>query len=95
MNTITIGSLIEKIRVEEKKISRKKLAEGICSEQMLYDIEKDRQESDPLIIDILLQRLGKSPNKLERILPSKMYYMIRFRDLLEKAILKGKKETIR
>ncbi len=92
MNTITIGSLIEKIRVEEKKISRKKLAEGICSEQMLYDIEKDRQESDPLIIDILLQRLGKSPNKLERILPSKMYYMIRFRDLLEKAILKGKKK---
>lgn len=92
MNTITIGSLMEKIRVEEKKISRKKLAEGICSEQMLYDIEKDRQESDPLIIDILLQRLGKSPNKLERILPSKMYYMIRFRDLLEKAILKGKKK---
>ncbi len=92
MNTITIGSLIEKIRVEEKKISRKKLAEGICSEQMLYDIEKDRRESDPLIIDILLQRLGKSPNKLERILPSKMYYMIRFRDLLEKAILKGKKK---
>ncbi len=83
---------MEKIRVEEKKISRKKLAEGICSEQMLYDIEKDRQESDPLIIDILLQRLGKSPNKLERILPSKMYYMIRFRDLLEKAILKGKKK---
>lgn len=92
MNTITIGSLMEKIRVEEKKISRKKLAEGICSEQMLYDIEKDRRESDPLIIDILLQRLGKSPNKLERILPSKMYYMIRFRDLLEKAILKGKKK---
>lgn len=92
MNIITIGSLIEKIRVEEKKISRKKLAEGICSEQMLYDIEKDRRESDPLIIDILLQRLGKSPNKLERILPSKMYYMIRFRDLLEKAILKGKKK---
>lgn len=59
---------------------------------MLYDIEKDRRESDPLIIDILLQRLGKSPNKLERILPSKMYYMIRFRDLLEKAILKGKKK---
>lgn len=83
---------MEKIRVEEKKISRKKLAEGICSEQMLYDIEKDRRESDPLIIDILLQRLGKSPNKLERILPSKMYYMIRFRDLLEKAILKGKKK---
>lgn len=92
MNTITIGSLMEKIRVEEKKISRKKLAEGICSEQMLYDIEKDRRESDPLIIDILLQRLGKSQNKLERILPSKMYYMIRFRDLLEKAILKGKKK---
>lgn len=68
------------------------MAEGICSEQMLYDIEKDRRESDPLIIDILLQRLGKSPNKLERILPSKMYYMIRFRDLLEKAILKGKKK---
>lgn len=92
MNTITIGSLIEKLRIEEKNISRKKLADGICSEQMLYDIEKDRRESDPLIIDILLQRLGKSPDKLERILQSEMYYMVRLRDLLEKAILKRKRK---
>ncbi|MDE7416007.1 MAG: helix-turn-helix domain-containing protein, partial [Lachnospiraceae bacterium] len=92
MSMITIGKLIEKLRNEKKSISRKALAEGLCSEQMLYDIEKDRRESDPLIVDILLQRLGKSPDKLERVLQTEMYRMVRLRDLLEKAILKGKRK---
>lgn len=91
MSVITIGSLIEKLRIGKQTISRKRLAEGLCSEQMLYDIEKDRRESDPLIVDILLQRLGQSPDKLERVLQAEMYRMVRLRDLLERAILKGKR----
>lgn len=67
MGVLTIGNLIETLRAE-KCISRKALAEGLCSEQMLYDIETDRRESDPLIVDILLQCLGRSPDKLERVL---------------------------
>lgn len=91
MELVTIGSLIKQLRKEKMGISRKKLADGLCSAQMIYEIERDQYESDPLMIDVLLQRMGKSPDKLERVLQSEMYYMIRIRDLLEKAILKGKK----
>lgn len=92
MGFSTIGSIIEKARLEKKGISRKKLAAGLCSEQRLYDIEKDNCESDTLLVDILLQRLGKSPDKLERVLQADMYRMVRLRDLLEEAILRGKKQ---
>lgn len=92
MGFTTIGSIIEKSRLEKKGISRKKLSDGLCSEQRLYEIERDSCESDTLLVDILLQRLGKSPDKLERVLQADMYRMIRLRDLLEEAILRGRKE---
>lgn len=92
MGFTTIGSIIEKSRLEKKGISRKKLSDGLCSEQRLYEIEKDSCESDTLLVDILLQRLGKSPDKLERVLKVDMYRMVRLRDLLEEAILRGRKE---
>lgn len=91
MGYTTIGSLIEQGRKERGGMTREQLANGICSPQMLYMIEKDQSESDILLTDMLLQRLGKSPDKLERILKSEMYRMIRIRNLLEKAILKHKK----
>lgn len=92
MGFTTIGSIIEKSRTEKKGISRKKLSEGLCSEQRLYEIERDSCDSDTLLVDILLQRLGKSPDKLERVLQADMYRMVRLRDLLEEAILRGRKE---
>ena len=91
MGYTTIGSLINQTRKEKKGITRQKLADGLCSAQMLYQIENDQYESDPLLTDILLQRLGKSPDKFERMLQTEMYRMVRVRDLLEKSILKGKK----
>lgn len=68
MELVTIGSLIKQLRKEKMRISRKKLADGLCSAQMIYEIERDQYESDPLMIDVLLQRMGKSPDKLERVL---------------------------
>lgn len=91
MRYITIGNLLVQMRREKKGITRKKLSDGLCSAQMLYQIEKDQFETDPLMIDMLLQRLGKSPDKLERILQADMYRMVRVRDLLEKTIYKGKR----
>ena len=72
MELVTIGSLIKQLRKEKMGISRKKLADGLCSAQMIYEIERDQYESDPLMIDVLLQRMGKSPDKLERVLQSEM-----------------------
>lgn len=92
MRYTTIGGLIEQARREKRGMTRERLSDGICSPQMLYQIEKDQCESDPLMTDILLQRVGKAPDKLERVLKSEMYRMVRIRALLEKVILKKKRE---
>ncbi len=91
MKYITIGMLIKETRKAHKNMTSQKLSRGICSVQMLYQIEKDQCDTDLLMTDMLLQRLGKSPDKLERILQNDMYHMVRVRELLKKAILKGKR----
>ncbi|MDE6999841.1 MAG: helix-turn-helix transcriptional regulator, partial [Lachnospiraceae bacterium] len=91
MKCITIGMLIKETRKAHKNMTSQKLSRGICSVQMLYQIEKDQCDTDLLMTDMLLQRLGKSPDKLERILQNDMYHMVRVRELLKKAILKGKR----
>lgn len=91
MKCITIGMLIKDTRKARKDMTSQKLSKGICSVQMLYQIERDQCDTDLLMTDMLLQRLGKSPDKLERILQSDMYHMVRVRELLKKAILKGRR----
>lgn len=91
MRFTSIGSMIQSIRTEKSTITRKKLAYGICSEQTLFGIETGQCEADILMLDILIQRLGKSPDKFEMVLNADMYNMVRLRDLLEKSILKGKR----
>ncbi|MDE7204121.1 MAG: helix-turn-helix transcriptional regulator [Lachnospiraceae bacterium] len=92
MGFATIGSMIQSMREEKNTITRKKLSYGLCSEQTLFKIETGQCEADILLIDILIQRLGKSPDKFEMVLNTDMYNMVRLRDLLEKSILKGKRE---
>lgn len=92
MSYTTIGKLIEQARREKRGMTREKLSKGICSPQMLYQIEKDQCDADVLMVDLLLQRAGKAPNKLERVLKSEMYHMVRIRDLLQRAILKNKRD---
>lgn len=87
MDKITI---IKKLR-KDQKISQKVLCYGLCSIQTLSNIENDLCEIDTLLLDILLQRLGKSPDKLELILSQSEYYKIRIRDLIETLIRKKKK----
>lgn len=91
MEFVTIGSMIQSMRAEKNTITRKKLAHGLCSEQTLFGIEAGHGEADILLLDILMQRLGKSPDKFEMILNTEMYNMVRLRDLWEKSILRGKR----
>lgn len=91
MNRISLGAMIEKIR-KEQKISQKTLSQGLCSVQTLSKIEGDLCETDTLLLDILLQRLGKSPDKLELILPQIEYKRIRIRDFIETLIWKRKEK---
>ena len=89
MYTYTIGMLIEEER-KKKKVSLRALAKGACAFQMLSKIESNQCDADKLLVDILLQRLGKSPDKLECILSYEEYTKIRARDMIEELILKGK-----
>lgn len=92
MYFIPVGSMIERARKERKNVTRKKLCEGICTEQTLFAIEANQYETDTLLIDILLQRLGKSPDKLEIVLSQEAYRLVRLRDLIEEAVLRGRKK---
>ena len=87
----TIGNLIKEIRTA-KKITRKELSYGICSEHTLQKLETDSCAADGLMLDILLQRLGQSPDKFEMILNSSLFDMVRLRDLIMEAICRGKRE---
>lgn len=91
MEFTTIGTLINGIRTA-KNITRKALSYGVCSEHVLQELESDRYAADVLMLDILLQRLGQSPDKFEMVLGSKLFNMIRLRDLIEEAVYRGKRK---
>lgn len=88
----TLGSIIEKERIK-KNLSQETLSEGVCTPQTLYDIETNRYSADFLMTEILLERLGRSPDKLEIVLASDTYGMIAYRERLEAAVQKGDKKT--
>ena len=87
MSNITLGKIIEKLRIE-KNYSRRQLCQGLCSAQMLIKIETDQSDVDKFLADILLQRLGKSSDKLEIILSDEEYSKIYARDEIEELIWK-------
>lgn len=62
-----LGVYIGKLR-KEMKISQMRLAEGLCSEKHLANIEIGNREADKLLTDALLQRLGKPVDLFMRIL---------------------------
>jgi transcriptional regulator with XRE-family HTH domain len=91
MDNTTIGAIIATLRYE-KQYSRKKLCQGLCSTQMLIKIENDEADVDKFMLDMLLQRLGKSPDKLEVILSDEEYEKIYARDYIEELIWRNEKE---
>lgn len=90
MYQTTVGAMIKTIR-KQQKISQAALCQGLCSVQTLSKLERDNCETDALLLDVFLQRLGKSPTKLEFILPWTEYRKIKLRDLIETLIWKKKK----
>lgn len=84
-----IGSILRYER-ENKNISREKLCCGLCTAQMLNKIEDNKCETDKLLMDILFQRLGKSPDKLELIISEEEYKKICERDDIDMLICKNR-----
>lgn len=57
-----IGKLIKTVR-EQSNISQEELVKGLCGRGILSRIEAGEQEPDKWLADVLLERLGVSPNK--------------------------------
>ncbi|MDE6983865.1 MAG: helix-turn-helix domain-containing protein [Lachnospiraceae bacterium] len=89
MEFISIGSLVKETRTR-KNVTRQKLSHGICSEHVLWRLEENRHAADVLMFDIFLQRLGQSPDKLEIVLSSELYSMVRLRDVIAEAVFRRK-----
>lgn len=85
MSYISLGKQIHQIRTGQK-ISLERLGRGLCSKQALSDIEHGNVQADKLLLDIVLQRLGKSTDKQEVILPWETYHMEETCDCLEWSI---------
>ena len=75
---------------KEAGISQSRLCKGLCSVQLLSKIELEERTPDMLLLEALLQRLGKSPEKLEIILSMEEYRHIEHRDAIEDALRFGK-----
>lgn len=72
MGSYSIGKLIRAMR-RKRKLSKKDLAHGLCPAQFLEQMEADLMEPDAPLVDILLQRLGGTPDKMEYILTAPEY----------------------
>lgn len=91
MGEWTIGQLI----LNERKIQKlhgEILMKGIGTKQSLYKFEIGQIQYDKLFGDILLQRLGRSPDKLEYILSWNEYRIECIRAWFEECVFKRKKK---
>ena len=85
------GKMIRQLR-EEKKISLEKLSRGFCSKQALSNMERGDVQADKLLMDLILQRLGKSTDRQEPILSWESYHLEETIDRLEQSIWQGELE---
>lgn len=79
------NNLLENERYK-KNISRRKLANGICSPQLLIKATKDDTNIEFLTFKLLLERIGRSPEYLEFILSEKEYSDVLKRNDIENSI---------
>ncbi|MDE7321839.1 MAG: helix-turn-helix transcriptional regulator [Lachnospiraceae bacterium] len=70
--TYTIGEMIMNMR-EQQGITQQKLCNGICSQKMMSRYELWTCIPDRLSLNLILQRLGKSPDHFVTILTQKEY----------------------
>ncbi len=85
MENNKIGSAILYFR-ENFKISQSKLCKGLCSVPTLSRIEAGARDVDSLLLEALLERLGKTPNQFELILTDLDYESYQNREDIKKEI---------
>lgn len=85
MDKSTIGRLINYERTK-RKISLRDLSEGVCSVSTIQRIESGEQLSDIFVLERIIERLGKSINKIELFYNENAYEIYYLRKLIEKCL---------
>jgi transcriptional regulator with XRE-family HTH domain len=83
MENNKIGSAIQYFR-ESYQISQGKLCMGLCSIATLSRIEAGERDVDSLLLETLLERLGRMPNQFELILTEFDYELYQKREEIKK-----------
>lgn len=86
MKEMTLGEMLENLRID-KNIAKVQLCEGVCTITALTRYEQDIRVPDKFVIDCLLERLGKNPNKIEFIDTDEEFKMSMYRNQIEKKLL--------
>jgi transcriptional regulator with XRE-family HTH domain len=91
MRTNDMGKMLGKLR-RKSHISQQLLCKGLCSKQMLSFIENGERVPDILLLEALLQRLGKSTEKFELIISMEEYEKIEKREEIEYCLRMGMRD---
>lgn len=85
MENNKIGSAIQYFR-ESYQISQGRLCMGLCSVATLSRIEAGERDVDSLLLETLLERLGRMPNQFELILTESDYDLYQKREEIKKQV---------
>lgn len=91
MEINNIGSALQYFR-ETYRISQGRLCKGLCSIATLSRIEAGERDVDSLLLEALLERLGKTPNQFELILTDSDYILYQKREEITEQIKAGNYE---
>lgn len=86
-----IGKLVSYER-NKKKMAVKTLSQGICSETSILRLERGERIPDFFLVERIMERLGKSMNKVEFLYDEQTYEIYYLRELIEKYILQKEYE---
>lgn len=81
-----IGKLVSYER-NKKNMTVKTLSLGICSETTILRLERGKRIPDFFLVERIMERLGKSMNKVEFLYDEQTYEIYYLRELIEKYIL--------
>lgn len=78
MNRQKMGELLTVLRIE-KGIAQENLCMGLCTQSAYSKFERGVQIPDRLLLNALLQRMGKAPDKLAMVLSAEEYNYFRWK----------------
>lgn len=84
-----IVKIIDKVRADNG-LTRTRLTKGICGTALLRRAEQDERAMDKLMVDSLMQRLGRSVRSFEFMLGSEGYDDYVLRERIRRDILAGR-----